>query len=75
MMEETSKKKFHCPRCKNENVIEFEEFIHCSKCDRDFDKELIGVVEDEYILSHQELGGILDAFSDEEKKKLFENKH
>ena len=67
------KKKYHCPVCKNEGIIEFDDFIHCSKCDLDFDKDLFGVVDDENMLSRRELGGIVGSFTDEERKKLLEN--
>ncbi|MFX1569011.1 MAG: hypothetical protein ACFFCV_11670 [Promethearchaeota archaeon] len=73
-MEMSNKKKYHCPRCKNENIVEFANYIHCPKCTRDFEKELLGTIDDEYILSRQEMGGFLDGFTDKEKKKLFEKK-
>ncbi len=64
---------YHCPRCQNESIIEFEDSIHCHECDLDFDKDFLGVITDEDILSQQELGGVANSFTDEEKKKLLEN--
>ncbi len=31
---------YRCPRCKNEDIIEYEEFIECPKCNLDFDIDL-----------------------------------
>ena len=73
MNKKNKNKIYHCPGCKNEDIIEFNDFIHCPKCDLDFDKEFFGVVDDENMLSRQELGGVIDSFTDEEKKKLLEN--
>lgn len=66
--------KYKCPRCKSEHILEFDEFIKCSECDLDFDKEFLGVIDDENVLARQELKGIVDAFDEEEKKKLLKNK-
>ena len=65
--------EYHCPRCQNENIIELGDSIYCPKCDLDFDKEFLGVMPDEDVLSRQELGGVVNSFTDEEKKKLLEN--
>lgn len=68
MTKANKKKKYYCPRCKNEKIIDFNDFIHCPKCNLDFDKEFFDVVDDENMLSRQELGGFIDAFNDEKKK-------
>ncbi|NVM35483.1 MAG: hypothetical protein HWN81_07795 [Candidatus Lokiarchaeota archaeon] len=59
--------KFLCPRCKSEDILEFDDFISCNKCDLDFDKEFLGVIDNENILSRQELKGIIDAFYDKKR--------
>ena len=60
--------KFICPRCRSEDILEFDDFISCNKCDLDFDKDFLGVIDNENILARQELKGIIDAFYDKERK-------
>ena len=67
-------KKYHCPRCKNEKIIEFDDFIHCPHCKLDFDKHILSITDDENIMASQELKEFLEAFNDEEKKKLSKKK-
>lgn len=59
--------KFICPRCKSEDILEFEDFISCNKCDLDFDKEFLGEIDNENILARKELKGIIDAFYDKKR--------
>lgn len=59
--------KFICPRCKSEDILEFDDFISCNKCNLDFDKEFLGIIDNENILARGELKGIIDAFYDKEK--------
>ena len=59
---------FICPGCKSEDILEFDDFISCNKCDLDFDKDFLGVIDNENILARQELKGIIDAFYDKERK-------
>ena len=66
------KQKFHCPRCGSQDIIEYYDFIECPKCNLEFDKEFLGIIPDEDILSRQELEGISSTFLDkdpEDKKK------
>jgi hypothetical protein len=56
--------KFHCPRCRSKDIIEYDDFIECPKCDLEFDKEFLGVIPDEDILSRQELIGISNTFTE-----------
>ena len=56
--------EYYCPRCQSRDVIDYGDFIHCLNCELDFNKELIGQIDDEDILSRQELGGIVDALDE-----------
>jgi hypothetical protein len=65
---------YHCPACKSSDIIENEGTIHCPKCKLDFNKEHLGKIDDENILSVQELGGFVDSFDelkDEETRERF----
>ena len=73
MSENKNSQIYHCPACKNEEIIESDKSIHCPHCKLDFEKEFLGVIDDENILSQQELGGIIDAFDDEDKKKMLKD--
>ncbi|MFX1364654.1 MAG: hypothetical protein ACFFCE_12770 [Promethearchaeota archaeon] len=63
MYKKVNKKKYKCPRCKSENILEFDTFITCNKCHLDFDKYHLGIIDDENILAHEELKGFFDAFN------------
>ena len=58
---------FICPRCKSEDILEFDDFISCNKCYLDFDKEFLGVNDNENILARKELKRIIDAFYDKKR--------
>jgi hypothetical protein len=62
-------KKDHCPRCRSKDIIEYDDFIECPKCDLEFDKEFLGVIPDEDILARQELIGIANSLMDLERQK------
>jgi len=59
--------EYYCPRCQSRDVIDYGDFIHCLNCELDFNKELIGQIDDEDILARQELGGFTKAFEDDFK--------
>lgn len=61
---------YRCPRCKNENIIDFEELIHCPSCELDFYKKSLDVFGEEGILAIQELKAFHDVLNEDEKKKL-----
>ena len=61
--------EYHCPRCQSKNVIDNGDSIHCLNCKLDFDKEVIGQIDDEDILARQELGGFVKAFEDDFKDR------
>ncbi len=58
-----NKIKYKCPRCKSEDILEFDNFISCNKCHLAFDKDFLGVINDENILAREELKVFFDAFS------------
>jgi hypothetical protein len=65
---------YHCPRCQSSKIIEYDDFIECTKCLLEFDKKLIGKAPDDEILSRQEMGGFLGEFEelkDPKKTKEF----
>ena len=74
------KKKYYCPQCKSEDVVDLGKVIACTVC-RDkvgvpleFAKELIGKIPDDEILSRQGLSGTIGIFEelkDPEKRKKF----
>ena len=47
-------KKFYCLRCKNKNVIEYEDAIVCPTCELEFDKEDLLLFDDDVVLSYEE---------------------
>ncbi|MFX1572776.1 MAG: hypothetical protein ACFFB0_08505 [Promethearchaeota archaeon] len=57
----------YCPRCQSRDVIDYGDFIHCLNCELDFDKELIGKIDDDEILARQELGDFAKSFEDDFK--------
>ena len=58
---------YYCPRCQSRDIIDYGDFIHCFDCDLDFNKELIGKIDDEEILSRQELAGFTEALQNDFK--------
>jgi len=62
-------KKVHCPRCKSEDIIEYDEFIHCIKCKLDFDKKFLNKIDDDDILARQEVGGFYGTFNKAKNQK------
>ncbi|MFX0034254.1 MAG: hypothetical protein ACFE9I_01275 [Candidatus Hermodarchaeota archaeon] len=57
--------EYYCPRCQSDNIIEYDDYIECQECGRIFFKEdLDSDIEDEDILSEDELEGFMDAFEE-----------
>lgn len=68
--------KYRCPICHSDEIIEYETVIECPHCNRQWHKDFIsGDIEEDNILSDNELEGFLSAFGDElkdpEKRKKF----
>ena len=68
---------YYCPRCQSHRIITYSDHIECLNCGLSFSIEsLLTDIENENnidkdnILAEEELHGILDAFSEEERKKL-----
>ncbi len=49
-----------CPRCGSHDIVEYETTIECMKCHFEFKKENLADLDDEDILSVQEMKDILD---------------
>ncbi|MHA1669039.1 MAG: hypothetical protein ACTSV5_00520 [Promethearchaeota archaeon] len=49
-----------CPRCGCAEIIEYDTTFKCKECNLEFKKEMIGDLDDEDLLSVQEMKGILD---------------
>ena len=69
--------KYRCPLCNADDIIEYEKTIECPHCGRKWHKDFIsGEIDEENILSDQELKGFLDTFDelkDEERRIKFLN--
>jgi hypothetical protein len=64
-----------CPVCRSTDIIEYDEYIECLDCGLEFFKEFIeNEIDEENLLSEQELKGFADAFeefkNDDQRKKF-----
>lgn len=57
---------YRCPRCNSQDILEFEDFFSCNKCNLVWYKVILGEIDIENILARQELKGMCDAFNDED---------
>lgn len=62
-------KKLHCPRCKTNDIVEYEDTFECTKCLMEFEKKDLELYEDEDILSIREKLDIVEAFGGPNKAK------
>ncbi len=63
--------EYCCPRCQSEEVIEYDDHIECLQCGLDFSIEsLQSDIDKKNIIAEEELKGVVDAFDEEERKKL-----
>ncbi|MFX0106155.1 MAG: hypothetical protein ACFE75_11775 [Candidatus Hodarchaeota archaeon] len=67
--------QYQCPNCQSGDIIEYDDYIECLNCGLEFFKEFInGEVDEENLLSEQELKAFADSFEelkDDEKRKKF----
>ena len=61
-----SNKKFHCPRCGNINIVEYDKSVECPLCSQEFSKEDLEHLNDEDVLSLEEKKAFLDIFGDKD---------
>jgi len=62
-----------CPNCHSREFIEYEETIECTHCGLKFFKDFLGnEIDEENILSDQELEGIFDSFPELKDEKARE---
>ena len=52
--------KQKCPRCGSTNIVEYDTTFECRECNLEFKKENLVGLDDEDLLSMQEMKGILD---------------
>ncbi|MBA7610407.1 hypothetical protein ES703_17615 [subsurface metagenome] len=63
--------EYHCPRCKSENVFVFDSHIECAECGSSFFiADIESDIDEENILTEEELDAIAGAFDEEERKKI-----
>ena len=55
----SDEKKYHCPRCKSENLILYSEIIECPNCNLSFTKQILDKLEDEDVMADEELRQII----------------
>ena len=58
-------KKYHCPRCGNKRVVEYEDSFDCPTCKLEFRKDDFGELADEDILSLEEMDDFFKVFGDD----------
>ena len=56
---------YHCPRCQSFQVKERERSVFCPRCELNFDKKFLQILEDEDILANEELEGIIEVFAED----------
>lgn len=62
-----NKISYRCPRCKNDSILDFAEIIYCPLCNLDFYKKYFGDLQEEDMLSLQELHDFRDSFKESKK--------
>jgi hypothetical protein len=71
--------EYSCPSCNSKNIIVYDDHIECTECNLSFFiEDLDSDMDDENILSEQEVRGFLDVFQDElkdekERKKFLKS--
>ena len=61
-------KKFHCPRCKNDKIIDYGESFDCPICRLEFEKKDFDKYDEENILSVEEKMDLVKAIKEMKKK-------
>jgi len=71
--------EYYCPRCQSHEIIVYQDHIECIDCGLNFpfenllaDIETENAIDKENILAEEEVHGILDAFTEEERRRLGE---
>ena len=59
-------KKYHCPRCKNEKIIEYDDSFDCPICRLEFEKKNFEIFEDDEILAVEEKVKIVKTLLDDD---------
>ena len=61
-------KKFHCPRCKNDKIIDYGESFDCPICRLEFEKKDFDKYDEENILSVEEKMDLVKAIKQMKKE-------
>ena len=56
-----AERKYHCPRCGNEDIVDYTDSFDCPFCKLEFEKRDCDELEDSQILAIEEKLGIVDA--------------
>ena len=63
-------KKYHCPRCGNEDIVDYTDSFDCPSCELEFEKKDCDELEDSQILAVEEKLGVIEAIGlDSNKNK------
>ncbi|MFW9972895.1 MAG: hypothetical protein ACFFDF_22100 [Candidatus Odinarchaeota archaeon] len=64
--------EFRCPICNSDQFLDYGEYIECTQCGFEFFKEFLDSgIDEENVLTDQELKGFSKAFQDEKDKRRF----
>ena len=58
--------KYHCPRCKTEDLLIFNEIAHCPHCQLTFTKKFLKQLKDNSILAEEEKADFVQSLKNEE---------
>ena len=64
MNHQAQEHKYHCPRCKTADIIEYDDRIECCLCRSEFLKQHFTTLKDEDILSVREMLSFLSVFEE-----------
>ncbi len=59
------KYKYHCPRCKSEDLLIFNEIAQCPRCQLTFTKKFLKQLKDNVILAEEEKADFIRSFKNE----------
>jgi hypothetical protein len=63
--------EFRCPNCQSNEYIDYGELIECSDCGFEFFKEFLhSEIDEENLLTDQDLEGFADTFQDDLKEEM-----
>jgi len=69
-LENVKLSKLRCPKCKDKKLEEFGGIVVCSKCKQEFNKKSLNTLDEDDILSNQEMKWMLDSFKRKEQDEF-----